>query len=126
MSALYKIVAAVLLAYGLAVSGVALWRAWQLDTAQASIASLTKDLAAAQADVARWEAAAKAKDVAAAAQAQLAASCLQRAAQAQTDAAAIADIMGQAKSSDIAPEQARQGVDDATRQRAADMLNRPW
>ena len=47
-------------------------------------------------------------------------------AKALEDSAVIANIMSQVRPNDITPEQARQGVDDATRQRAADMLNRPW
>lgn len=106
--------------------GSACWQTWQLDKAKSSITGLVKDVASVKADAARWEASAKQLTTSAAAQAQLAEKCLKREAQAQEAAATIADIMAQAKPKDITPEQIRQGVDDATRQRAAAMLNRPW
>ena len=106
--------------------GTAGWQTWKLDKAKASIDGLVKDVASAKADVTRWETTAKRLSTSADAQAKLAEACLKREGQAQKDAETIADIMAQAKPNDITPEQVRQGVDDATRQRAADMLNRPW
>lgn len=106
---------------------------WRLEKAQGSIAAQAKDidringeLADALDDAARWQVAAQTHAVSSEAQADLAAACLRRATQAQADAAAIADIMSRASHNVITPESIRQGVDDATRQRAADMLNRPW
>lgn len=106
--------------------GSAWWQTWQLDKARASIDGLVKAIDTAKADIARWEAVGKRLTTNADAQAKLAEACLKREGQAQKDAETIADIMAQAKPNDITPEQVRQGVDDATRQRAADMLNRPW
>ena len=106
--------------------GTAMWQTWQLDKAKARIDGLVKDVADAAADAARWEALGKRLTTNADAQAKLAEACLKREGQAQKDAETIADIMAQARPHDITPEQVRQGVDDATRQRAADMLNRPW
>ena len=106
---------------------------WRLGNAQDSIASQVKDidringqLADVQKDAARWQATAKVRAVSSEAQADLAAACIKREAQAQEDAATIADIMAQANIKQVTPEESRQGVDDATRQRAADMFNRPW
>lgn len=104
----------------------ALWQTWQLDTARGRITGLVKAVDSAKADADRWQAAAQAKGVAAAAQADLAAACLKREAQAQADRDSIAGIMATANPQPIPPEQAKQGVDDATRIRAVDMLNRPW
>ena len=111
------------------VAGVQTWR---LGNAQDSIASQVKDidringqLADVQKDAARWQAAAKAHAVSSAAQADLAAACIKREEQAHADAADLAIILGAAKTEPITPDQARKGVDDATRQRIADMLNRP-
>ena len=106
--------------------GSAGWQTWQLDKAKASIAGLVKDVDSAKADIARWEAVGKRLTTNADAQAKLAEACLKREGQAQKEATAIADIMSQTVPKEITPEQTRQGVDDATRQRAADMLNRPW
>lgn len=106
--------------------GSAGWQTWQLSKAKTSITGLVKDVASARADAARWQVTAQTRLVSAEAQADLAADCIKREAEAQADATAIADIMAQAKPKDITPEQIRQGVDDATRQRAAAMLNRPW
>ena len=106
--------------------GSAWWQTWQLDKARASIDGLVKAIDTAKADIARWEAVGKRLTTNADAQAKLAEACLKREGQAQKDAETIADIMAQAGPNDITPEQVRQGVDDATRQRAADMLNRPW
>ncbi len=106
--------------------GSAWWQTWQLDKARASIDGLVKAIDTAKADIARWEAVGKRLTTNADAQAKLAEACLKREGQAQKDAETIADIMAQARPNDITPEQVRQGVDDATRQRAADMLNRPW
>ena len=106
--------------------GSAGWQTWRLDKAKSSIDGLVKDVASAKADVVRWETTAKRLTTSADAQAQLAEKCLKREVQAQESAAAIADIMARVKPNEITPEQTRQGVDDATRQRAADMLNRPW
>ena len=106
--------------------GSAGWQTWQLDKAKASIAGLVKDVASAKADITRWETTAKRLSTSADAQAKLAETCLKREANALEDATVIANIMSQVRPNDITPEQARQGVDDATRQRAADMLNRPW
>lgn len=105
------------------VAGVQTWR---LDKAQGSIVLTTEKLTEAQEDAARWQATAKARAVSSEAQADLAAACIKREAQAREDAATIVDIMAQAKTKTITPEESRQGVDDATRQRAADMLNRSW
>lgn len=106
---------------------------WRLDKAKGSIAAQAKEidringqLADAQDDAARWQATAKVRAVSSEAQADLAAACIKREAQAQEDAATIADIMAQANIKQITPEESPQGVDDATRQRAADMFNRPW
>lgn len=99
---------------------------WRLDKAQASIALGMEKLKEAQEDAARWQATAKVRAVSSEAQADLAAACIKREAQAQEDAATIVDIMAQAKTKTITPEESRQGVDDATRQRAADMFNRSW
>lgn len=105
---------------------------WRLDKAQGSIAAQAKDidringqLADAQDDAARWQATAKAHSVSSEAQADLAAACIKREEQARSDAAELASILSAVKSETITPEQARKGVDDATRQRIADMLNRP-
>lgn len=106
--------------------GAAMWQTWQLDKAKAHNDGLVKDVADAAADAARWKATAKATATSADAQAKLAEACLKREANAQKEATAITDIMAQAVPKEITPEQARQGVDDATRQRVADMLNRPW
>ncbi|WP_298998153.1 hypothetical protein [uncultured Desulfovibrio sp.] len=106
--------------------GFAWWQTWQLDKARASIDGLVKAIDTAKADIARWEAVGKRLTTNAGAQAKLAEACLKREGQAQKDAETIADIMAQFRPNDITPEQVRQGVDDATRQRAADMLNRPW
>ena len=105
------------------VAGVQTWR---LDKAQGSMVLTTEKLTEAQEDAARWQATAKARAVSSEAQADLAAACIKREAQAREDAATIVDIMAQAKTKTITPEESRQGVDDATRQRAADMLNRSW
>ena len=51
--------------------------------------------------------------------------CIKREEQAHADAADLAIILGAAKTEPITPDQARKGVDDATRTRIADMLNRP-
>ncbi len=61
---------------------------------------------------------------AAQAQRDNAAACLQREAAARTDAAERADIMAQAVPA--APDKQKKVVDDATRKRAADRLNRVW
>ena len=106
--------------------GSAWWQTWQLDKARASIDGLVKAIDTAKADIARWEAVGKRLTTNADAQAKLAEACLKREGQAQKDAETIADIMAQAGPNEITPEQVRQGVDDATRQRAADMLKRPW
>ena len=106
--------------------GTAMWQTWQLDKAKAHNDGLVKDVADAAADAARWKATAKSTATSADAQAKLAEACLKREANAQEEATAITDIMAQAVPKEITPEQARQGVDDATRQRVADMLNRPW
>lgn len=105
---------------------------WRLDSAQDSIAAQAKDidringqLADAQEDAARWQATAKAHAVFSEAQADLAAACIKREEQVHSDTAELASILSAVKSETITPEQARKGVDDATRQRIADMLNRP-
>jgi hypothetical protein len=98
----------------------------RLEKATARVDALVKDVASAKADIARWEAVGKRLSTNADAQAMLAEACLKREGQAQKDAETIADIMAQARPNDITPEQVRQGVDDATRQRAAYMINRPW
>ena len=105
---------------------------WRLDSAQDSIAKLARDidhingqLTDALEDAARWQATAKARAVSSEAQADLAAACIKREEQAHVDAADLAIILGAAKTEPITPDQARKGVDDATRTRIADMLNRP-
>lgn len=98
---------------------------WRLNSAQSRIATIKVKLADAQEDAASWQATAKAHAVSSEAQADLAAACIKREEQAHSDAAELASILGAAKSETITPEQARKGVDDATRQRIADMLNRP-
>ncbi len=103
----------------------ALWQTWQLDTARGRITGLVKAVDSAKADADRWQAAAQAKGVAAAAQADLAAACLKREAQAQADADELADILSKAQPQISNPEQTGRGVDDATRQRIAALLNRP-
>lgn len=104
----------------------ALVQTWRLDNAQASITRVADKLKEAQEDAARWRTTAQARAVVVDAQAALADNCLKREAQAQADRDSIADIMSTAKPQPITPDQARQGVDDATRIRAVDMLNRPW
>lgn len=98
---------------------------WRLNSAQSSIATIKVQLADAQEDAARWQATAKVRAVSSEAQADLAAACIKREEQVHSDAAELASILGAAKFETITPEQARKGVDDATRQRIADMLNRP-
>lgn len=98
---------------------------WRLNSAQSSIATIKVQLADAQEDAARWQATAKAHAVSSEAQADLAAACIKREEQVHSDAAELASILSAVKSETITPEQARKGVDDATRQRIADMLNRP-
>lgn len=98
----------------------------RLQQAQAANALLQKDLADARDDAAGWKIVAETKGRTATAQAELADACIKREAQAQADRDNIADIMATAKPQPITPEQAKQGVDDATRTRAVDMLNRPW
>ena len=106
--------------------GSAGWQTLRLEKATARVDALVKDVASAKADIARWEAVGKRLTTNADAQAKLAEACLKREGQAQKEATAIADIMSQTVPKEIRPDQIRQGVDDATRQRAADMLNRPW
>lgn len=123
-SAPYVIVALLLLLF---VGGVvAKKQDVRLQKALAANALLQKDLSAARDDAAGWKKTAEAKDRAATAQGELADACLKREAQAQADRDSIADIMASAKPQPITSEQAKQGVDDATRTRAVDMLNRPW
>ncbi len=105
---------------------------WRLNSAQNSIAKQAKDidlikgqLADAQEDAARWQATAKVRAVSSEAQADLAAACIKREEQAHADAADLAIILGAAKTETLTPDQAQKGVDDATRTRIADMLNRP-
>lgn len=98
---------------------------WRLNSAQSSIATIKVQLADAQEDAARWQATAKVRAVSSEAQADLAAACIKREEQAHADAADLAIILGAAKTETLTPDQARKGVDDATRTRIADMLNRP-
>ena len=98
---------------------------WRLNKAQSSLALITEKLTEAQEDAARWQATAKAHAVSSEAQADLAAACIKREEQAHADAADLAIILGAAKTETVTPDQARKGVDDATRTRIADMLNRP-
>lgn len=98
---------------------------WRLTSAQSRIATIKVQLADAQEDAARWQATAKVRAVSSEAQADLAAACIKREEQAHADAADLAIILGAAKTETLTPDQARKGVDDATRQRIADMLNRP-
>lgn len=97
----------------------------EIQQSKARIEALEKGLSAAKATATGWQIAAQTQGIAANAQADLAAACVKREAKAQSDLAAIADIMAGTIPTEITPEQIRQGVDDATRQRAADMLNRP-
>ena len=106
--------------------GSACWQTLRLEKATARVDALVKDVARAKADITRWEAVGKRLTTNADAQAKLVEACLKREGQAQKDTETIADIMAQVKPKEITPEQIRQGVDDATRQRAADLLNRPW
>lgn len=98
---------------------------WRLNSAQSSIATIKVQLADAQEDAARWQVTAKVRAVSSEAQADLAAACIKREEQAHADAADLAIILGAAKTETLTPDQAQKGVDDATRQRIADMLNRP-
>lgn len=105
---------------------------WRLGDAQASIASQAKDmkkikgdLADAQEEAARWRVTAQTRAVSADAQADLAAACIKREAQARTDAAELTAILSKAQPQISNPEQTGRGVDDATRQRIAALLNRP-
>ena len=98
---------------------------WRLNSAQSRLALVTKELTEAQDAAVRWQATAKARAVSSEAQADLAAACIKREEQAHADAADLAIILGAAKTETVTPDQARKGVDDATRQRIADMLNRP-
>ena len=120
-----KIVLAIVSALLLLVLILAGVQTWRLDKAQGSIARTTEKLTEAQEDTARWQATAKARAVSSEAQADLAAACIKREEQAHADAADLAIILGAAKTDTITPDQARKGVDDATRTRIADMLNRP-
>lgn len=71
-----------------------------------------------------WAAAYAAALDAAKAQRDNAAACLAREAAARTDAAERADILAQIVPA--APDKQKKVVDDATRKRAADRLNRVW
>lgn len=87
---------------------------------------LQSQLAQAHADVERWKAAAVAEEKSVRAQAELAAACARRESLARAEEAAVAAVMSGVEPRKIAPEEVRLGVDDATRRRAADLLNRPW
>lgn len=121
-----KSVIIVWLMLGIVIFGGLGWQKLEIDDAKGQIVLLQKDLSAALDDAAGWKKAAEVKDRAATAQAELADACIRREAQAQADRDNISDIMATAKPQPITPEQAKQGVDDATRIRAVDMLNRPW
>ena len=116
----------VLFLLGIFLFGAIVWQKSEIDVAMGQITVLKKDLSDARDDAAGWKKTADVKGRAVTAQAELAGACLKREAQAQTDHDSIADIMATANPQPIPPEQARQGVDDATRTRAVDMLNRPW
>lgn len=87
---------------------------------------LRAELASARADAAHWKAAADAQKRSAQTQAELAAACVRREFRAREEEAAVAAVMSGAEPRERAPEDVRLGVDDATRRRAADLLNRPW
>ena len=107
------------------VVGGTLWlKDREIQAAKARIVVLENDLTTATASAAGWQVVALAQGTATSAQAALGEACLKREAKAQEEATAIADIMSQAEPKEITPEQNRQGVDDATRQRAADFFNR--
>lgn len=95
-----------------------------VDEKQDDIASLHKTIAEVRAEADGWRVTAEARERAEKSQSDLAEACLKREAAAQSDAAAIADIMSGAVPRKITPEESWQGVDNATRQRAVDMLNR--
>lgn len=113
LSILVVLVLAVLFVAGLKIQGM-------------QIGILRGELTTARNDADRWQRLAENNGRVAGAQAALADTCLKREAQTQADRDSIADIIGMAKPQPITPEQAKQGVDDATRTRAVDMLNRPW
>ncbi len=121
-----KSVIIVWLMLGIVIFGGLGWQKLEIDDAKGQIVLLQKDLADARDDAAGWKIVAETKGRTATAQAELADACIKREAQAQADRDNIADIMATTKPQPITPEQAKQGVDDATRNRAVDMLNRPW
>lgn len=121
-----KSVIIVWLMLGIVIFGGLGWQKLEIDDAKGQIVLLQKNLADARDDAAGWKIVAETKGRTATAQAELADACIKREAQAQADRDNIADIMATAKPQPITPEQAKQGVDDATRNRAVDMLNRPW
>lgn len=121
-----KSVIIVWLMLGIVIFGGLGWQKLEIDDAKGQIVLLQKDLADARDDAAGWKIVAETKGRTATAQAELADACIKREAQAQADRDNIADIMATAKPQPITPEQAKQGVDDATRNRVVDMLNRPW
>ena len=121
-----KSVIIVWLMLGIVIFGGLGWQKLEIDDAKGQIVLLQKDLADARDDAAGWKIVAETKGSTATAQAELADACIKREAQAQADRDNIADIMATAKPQPITPEQAKQGVDDATRNRVVDMLNRPW
>lgn len=103
----------------------ALVQTWRLDMARGSIALVTEKLTEAQEDAARWRVTAQTRAVSADAQADLAAACIKREEQTRADAAELTDILSKAQPQISNPEQTGRGVDDATRQRIAALLNRP-
>lgn len=105
--------------------GGTLWvKGREIQEAKARIIVLEKDLSDATANAKRWEHVASAQGKAASAQAALGEACLKREASAQAEAAAIDEIMAGSIPREILPEEKNRGVDDATRQRAADFFNR--
>jgi len=107
------------------VVGGTLWlKDREVQEAKARIVVLEKDLATATDNVAQWQVVALAQGTATSAQAALGDACLKREAKAQEEAAAIDGMMAGAITREILPDEKNKGVDDATRQRAADFLNR--
>lgn len=107
------------------VVGGTLWlKDREIQEAKTRIVALEKDLGAATTNAAQWQVVALAQGTATSAQAALGEACLKREATAASEAAAIDNIMAGAIPREILPDEKNRGVDDATRQRAADYFNR--
>ena len=107
------------------VVGGTLWlKDREIQGAKARIVVLEKDLATANAAATGWQGVASAQGTASNAQAALGEACLKREGKAQEEAAVINGIMAGTTPREIVPEEKNKGVDDATRQRAADYFNR--